>query len=87
VINPVDVLFYVGWEASGFPKERLFCSGTVLDTARLRTLAIQQHCRVSPRSVHAYAIDKHGDSELVVWSKVIVGGLPIKELCKVCKAS
>ncbi|RKX45131.1 MAG: hypothetical protein DRP27_04950 [Thermotogae bacterium] len=44
------------------------------------------HCGVSPRSVHAYVIGEHGDSELAVWSKAIVGGLPIKEMCKACKA-
>jgi len=84
VTNPVDVLSYVAWKASDFPKERVFGSGTVLDTARLRTL-IAQHCGVSPRSVHAYVIGEHGDSELAVWSKAIVGGLPIKEMCKACK--
>jgi len=84
VTNPVDVLSYVTWKASGFPKERVFGSGTVLDTARLRTL-IAQHCGVSPRSVHAYVIGEHGDSELAVWSKAIVGGLPIKEMCRACE--
>lgn len=84
VTNPVDVLSYVAWKASSLPEKRVFGSGTVLDTARLRTL-IAQHCGVSPKSVHAYVIGEHGDSELAVWSKAIVGGLPIKEMCQVCK--
>ncbi len=84
VTNPVDVLSYVVWKATGFPKNQVFGSGTVLDTARLRSL-IAENCGVSPRSVHAYIIGEHGDSELAVWSRANIGGVPIFEMCEKCE--
>ncbi len=83
VTNPVDVPSYVVWKTTGFPKERVMGSGTVLDTARLRSL-IAMNCGFSPRSVHVYVIGEHGDSELAVWSVATIGGVPIKEVCKSC---
>ena len=83
VTNPVDVLTYVAWKVSRFPFNRVMGSGTVLDTARFRVL-IARHCRVSPKSVHAYIIGEHGDSELAVWSKAVIGGVPIKDMCNTC---
>ena len=55
-------------------------SGTVLDTARLRAL-VGQRLNVDPRSVHGYVIGEHGDSEVVVWSRATVAGMPIREFC------
>ncbi len=86
VTNPVDVLSYVVWKATGFPKNRVFGSGTVLDTARLRSL-IAENCGFSPKSVHVYIIGEHGDSELAVWSGATIGGVPIREVCKSCERS
>ena len=83
VTNPVDVLSYVVWRATGFPKSRIMGSGTVLDTARLRSL-IAENCGFSPRSVHVYIIGEHGDSELAVWSGATIGGVPIDEICRTC---
>ncbi len=84
VTNPVDVLSYVVWKATGFSKNRVFGSGTVLDTARLRSL-IAENCGFSPRSVHVYVIGEHGDSELAVWSNATIGGVPIKDICGSCE--
>lgn len=84
VTNPVDVLSYVAWKVTGFPHRRVFGSGTVLDTARLRSL-VAEHCDFSPRSVHVYVIGEHGDSELAVWSSATIGGVPISEICKRCE--
>jgi L-lactate dehydrogenase len=80
VANPVDILTLAALEASGFPPGRVIGSGTVLDTARLRSL-VGQRLNIDPRSVHGYVIGEHGDSEVVVWSRATAAGLPIDEFC------
>jgi L-lactate dehydrogenase len=80
VANPVDILTHAAWKLSGFPPHRVIGSGTVLDTARLRTL-IGAQLRVDPRGVHAYVIGEHGDSEVVVWSRAMVAGMTIGDFC------
>jgi L-lactate dehydrogenase len=80
VANPVDILTYAALKFSGFPAGRVVGSGTVLDTARLRAL-IGQRLGIDPRSVHGYVIGEHGDSEVVLWSRATVAGLPISEFC------
>ncbi|TYB93247.1 MAG: L-lactate dehydrogenase [Kosmotoga sp.] len=84
VSNPVDVLTWVAWKKSGLPRDRVFGSGTTLDTARLRQ-NIAQHCKLDPRSVHAYVLGEHGDSEIASWSTANIGGTPIKSYCRECK--
>lgn len=81
--NPVDILTYVSWKISGYPVSRVIGSGTLLDSARLRFL-LGRHCGVDPRSVHAYIVGEHGDSELAVWSLATVGGVPLREMCPRC---
>lgn len=76
--NPVDVLTYVAWRLSGFPPERVIGSGTLLDTSRFRH-ALGEYFRVDPRSVHAYIIGEHGDSELPVWSLANIAGVRLAE--------
>ena len=80
VSNPVDILTYVSLKLSGLPASRVIGSGTVLDTARLRAL-VGQRLSVDPRSVHGYVIGEHGDSEVVVWSRATVAGLPVEDFC------
>ena len=70
--NPVDIMTYVVAKASGLPKGRVFGSGTVLDTARLRYL-IADYLEVSSKNVHAYILGEHGDSSLVPWEHCYVG--------------
>lgn len=82
--NPVDVLTYVTWRLSGRPWNRVIGSGTILDTARFRFL-LGQHCGVDPRSVHAYIIGEHGDSEIPVWSLANVAGIGITKYCLGCE--
>lgn len=79
--NPVDVLSYVAWKLSGLPRERVFGSGTVLDTARFRYL-LSQYFQVDPRSVHAYIIGEHGDSEVPVWSLANIAGMRLPVYCE-----
>ncbi len=79
VSNPVDVMAYVTWKLSGLPSTSVIGSGTVLDTARFRYL-LAQELRLDPRSIHAYIIGEHGDSEVAVWSRVNVAGMPLHTL-------
>ncbi len=83
VTNPVDVLSYVAWKASGFPSERVIGSGTVLDTARLKKL-VGQHLGVDSRNVHSFIIGEHGDSELAVWSSANISGVDLPHYCQSC---
>jgi L-lactate dehydrogenase len=78
--NPVDILTYVAWKLSGLPSDRVFGSGTILDTARFRYL-LSEHFDVDPRSVHAYIIGEHGDSEVPVWSLANIAGMRLDEYC------
>ncbi|MHC1784632.1 MAG: L-lactate dehydrogenase [Anaerolineaceae bacterium] len=80
--NPVDVLSYASWKISGLPSEKVIGSGTVLDTARFRYL-LSQKAGVDPRSVHAYIIGEHGDSEVPVWSLANIAGMPLKVFCEI----
>jgi len=81
VSNPVDVLTYVARELSGYPKNRVIGSGTVLDTARLKQL-LGQELGVDSRNVHAFIVGEHGDSELAVWSGANVSGLNLDDFCR-----
>lgn len=71
--NPVDILTQVALRLSGFPKERVIGSGTLLDSSRFRYL-IAEKLGVDPRSVHGLIIGEHGDSEVPVWSTLSIGG-------------
>jgi len=76
VSNPVDIMTYVTLKLSGFPASRVIGSGTVLDSARFRAL-LAEKMGIDPRSVQAFIIGEHGDSEVPVWSKVNVAGVPL----------
>ena len=76
VTNPCDVLTVIGQEATGLPPERIFASGTVLDTSRLRW-RLAQRAGVSTSSVHAHIIGEHGDTEFPLWSHATIGSVPI----------
>lgn len=82
VSNPVDILTYVTLKLSGFPPNRVIGSGTVLDTARLKYL-LGERLGVDSRSVHAFIIGEHGDSELAVWSGANVSGIDIEDFCTI----
>lgn len=81
VSNPMDVLTYLTMKYSGMPAEKVIGSGTVLDSGRLRT-RIAGYLNVNPKSVHAYQIGEHGDTELTVWSRAEVGGEKLESLLK-----
>lgn len=81
VSNPVDILTQVALEESGFPKERVIGSGTVLDTARLKYL-VSEKLKVDSRNVHAFIVGEHGDSELAVWSCANIYGIGLEDFSK-----
>lgn len=83
VSNPVDILTYAAIKISGFDSGRVIGSGTVLDTARLKYL-LGNHFGVDNRSVHAFIIGEHGDSELAVWSSANVSGIDFDDFCEIC---
>lgn len=78
VTNPVDVVTYASLKISGLPAGRLFGSGTVLDSSRLRYL-VARECSVAVQNVHAYVVGEHGDSEFALWSSASIGGVPIAQ--------
>jgi L-lactate dehydrogenase len=77
--NPVDVLTYAAYKISGLSRRRVFGSGTILDTARFRTL-LANHFDVDPRSLHAHIVGEHGDSEVPVWSLANIAGVRLADL-------
>ena len=81
VANPVDILTYTAAKLSGLPEGRVFGTGTVLDTARLKYL-LSDHLGVDGRSIHAFIIGEHGDSEIVAWSSANVSGVPLNDFCE-----
>ncbi|HBG17042.1 MAG TPA: L-lactate dehydrogenase [Firmicutes bacterium] len=81
--NPVDVMTYVALKLSGYSKNKVIGSGTVLDTARFRYL-LSEHCQIDPSNVHAYILGEHGDSEAPIWSLANIAGLRFTEYCPVC---
>ena len=78
VSNPVDILTYVFLKHTGLPKERVIGSGTILDTARLRS-RVSEYYSVNQKNVHAYVLGEHGDSSFVPWSIANISNVPIEE--------
>ena len=81
VANPVDILTYTALKLSGMPQNRVIGSGTVLDTARLK-YRLGEHLSVDSRSVHAFIVGEHGDSEIAVFSSANVSGIPLNRFCE-----
>lgn len=82
--NPVDVMTHLAARtavAQGIPQTRVMGSGTTLDSARFRVL-LGRHLGVDPQHIHGYVIGEHGDSEVLTWSLVTVGGMPLEEFCR-----
>ncbi|XP_021077099.1 L-lactate dehydrogenase A-like 6B isoform X2 [Mus pahari] len=79
VSNPVDILTFVTWKLSGFPKNRIIGSGCNLDTARFRYM-LGQRLGIHSESCHGWVLGEHGDSSVPVWSGVNIAGVPLREL-------
>lgn len=80
VSNPVDVLTYVAWKLLGYKKGRVFGSGTVLDTSRMKYL-LGKYTGIDTRNIHTYVVGEHGDSEVAAWSVTSVAGLTPDKFC------
>ena len=76
--NPVDILTYATWKYSGFPASKVIGTGTTLDSSRFKK-EIAGLIGIDPRSVDAFIMGEHGDTEFPVWSHTNIGGLPIYE--------
>ncbi len=81
VSNPVDILTYEALKMSGLPSNRVIGSGTVLDTGRLKS-ELGEHLGVDSRSIHAFIIGEHGDSEIAAFSSANVSGVPLHDVCE-----
>ena len=81
VANPVDILTAVAQKLSGLPENKVIGSGTVLDTGRLKT-RLSEHLGVDSRSIHAFIIGEHGDSEIAAFSSANVSGIPLNNFCE-----
>ena len=81
ISNPVDVIAHYIWEKSGLPKNRVFGTGTTLDSARLRRV-LSDETGIDQKSIQAYSMGEHGDSQMIPWSHVYLGGKPLLELIK-----
>lgn len=84
--NPVDVMTQVASRIASVSGRRVFGTGTVLDTARFRAL-LGTHLGISPKSVHAYVLGEHGDSEVLVWSSAMAGNIPISSFAAQMRAA
>ncbi|URZ18244.1 L-lactate dehydrogenase [Clostridium felsineum] len=85
VSNPVDILTYITYKLSGFPKSRVIGSGTVLDTSRFRYM-LSEHFNIDVRNIHTYIMGEHGDSEIATWSLTNIAGMDVNKYCEVsCK--
>ncbi len=81
VSNPVDVLTYTFCKLSGLPENRIIGSGTILDTARLRS-RLAEHFSINQQNVHAYVLGEHGDSSFIPWSLANISNIHISECDK-----
>jgi len=79
VSNPVDILTYEAWKLSGFPKNRVFGTGTMLDSARFQFHISDRLC-ISPKSVDAFVLGEHGDTSFPVWSVANISGMPLLQM-------
>ncbi len=77
VANPVDVMTYTLCKVSGIPEQRIIGSGTILDTARLRS-RISEYYSISQKNVHAYVLGEHGDSSFIPWSLANISNVPVE---------
>ena len=86
VTNPLDVMVMLAQEISKLPSARVIGTGTMLDSARLRTILSRQ-LSVSTQSINAYVLGEHGDSSMIAWSSACVGGIDLNSFCRQTKIS
>lgn len=83
VSNPVDILTYATYKISGFNKNKVIGSGTVLDTSRFKYL-LSTHTGIDARNIHTFILGEHGDSEVPIWSATNIAGMSMEQFCSSC---
>lgn len=86
VTNPLDVMVMLAQKISKLPASRVIGTGTMLDSARLRTILARQ-LSVSTQSINAYVLGEHGDSSMINWSSASIGGIDLNSFCRQTKIS
>lgn len=86
VTNPLDVMVMLAQKLSRLPASRVIGTGTMLDSARLKIILSRQ-LGISTRSINSYVLGEHGDSSVVNWSSVNIGGIALDDFCKQTKIS
>ena len=86
VTNPLDVMVMLAQKLSRLPASRVIGTGTMLDSARLRTILARQ-LSVSTQSINAYVLGEHGDSSMINWSSASIGGIDLNSFCRQTKIS
>lgn len=86
VTNPLDVMVMLAQKLSKLPANRVIGTGTMLDSARLKIILSRQ-LNVSTRSINSYVLGEHGDSSVVNWSAICIGGIALDDFCKQTKIS
>lgn len=86
VTNPLDVMVMLAQKLSRLPAARVIGTGTMLDSARLRTILARQ-LSVSTQSINAYVLGEHGDSSMIAWESACVGGIDLNSFCRQTKVS
>ncbi|MFP4496895.1 MAG: L-lactate dehydrogenase [Vulcanimicrobiota bacterium] len=84
ISNPVDILSYFYYKYLGLPRNQVIGSGTVLDSMRFRH-NLGKQCNIDPRSIHAYILGEHGDSEVPIWSQANIAGMNLRDACNICE--
>ncbi|MCI7124982.1 MAG: L-lactate dehydrogenase [Agathobaculum sp.] len=79
ISNPADVVTHYIQHRLNWPPRRILSTSTTLDSARLRR-AIAEATGVDQKSISAYALGEHGESQMVAWSAVTIGGKPLSQL-------
>lgn len=82
VSNPLDILVYAAQKAVNYPKDKIFGTGTLLDSARFRQM-VGHLCGIDSKNVHGYVLGEHGRSAFIAWNLVNVGGVPLDKLQEV----
>ncbi|WP_123054667.1 L-lactate dehydrogenase [Clostridium sp. JN-1] len=79
ITNPLDTLLYYAQNFFGYPKEKIFGTGTTLDSSRFKRIIANKY-NVDPKNVHGYMLGEHGNSAFPAWSLLNIEGIPCDKL-------
>ena len=81
ISNPADVITHYIQNQLNYDYKKIISTSTTLDSARLRR-AISEEINIDQKSIYAYSLGEHGESQMVAWSTVTIAGKPLFELIK-----